>query len=289
MKLHNRAAIITGASQGLGAEIAEHFAREGASLVLCARSMNKLAEVERTLMPHLKDGQRIVIQQADVAKESDIDALVATALDAFPHLDILVNNAGIYGPLGAIEDVDWEQWKEANIINLFGTIYACRVLLPHLKRRGYGKIINLSGGGATNPLPRISAYASSKAAVVRMTETLALEAKDDHIDINAIAPGALATKLNQDLVAAGPEIIGEAFHAKMQKMVESGGTPLDLGAKLCVWLASKESDGITGKLISAQWDPWENLQDYAEDLDGGDIYALRRIVPKERGKDWGDT
>ena len=115
-----------------------------------------------------------------------------------------MNNAGVYGPMGSIEDVDWDAWVRAIEINLFGSILMCRALLPHFKAQRYGKIIQLSGGGATNPLPRISAYAASKAAIVRFAESLALEVRDEGIDVNAIAPGALNTRMMDELLAAGP-------------------------------------------------------------------------------------
>ena len=151
----------------------------------------------------------------------------------------------------------------------------------------HGRIINVSGGGATNPLPRLSSYAASKAAVVRFTETLALELKEYGITVNAIAPGALATRLMQQLVDAGPERVGAAFHERMKKIQEGGGTPLQLGAELAAYLASDESAGVTGRLIAAQWDPWRTLRERADELDGSDIYTLRRIVPEDRGRDWG--
>ena len=172
-------------------------------------------------------------------------------------------------------------------INLFGVLFPCRAFIPHFKKAGRGKIIVLSGGGATNPLPNISAYAASKAAVVRLVETLAEELKTFHVDVNAIAPGALATRLVDEVLAAGPEKVGAAFYEKNKQWKEKGATPLELGARLAVYLASSQSDGITGKLISAQWDPWEKLHEFKNDLNG-DIYTLRRIVPKDRGKTWGD-
>jgi NAD(P)-dependent dehydrogenase (short-subunit alcohol dehydrogenase family) len=159
--------------------------------------------------------------------------------------------------------------------------------LPHLKSRRYGKIVNISGGGATNPLPRISAYAASKAAVVRFTETLAEEVKEFRIDVNAVAPGALATRLTEQLLAAGPERAGAAFHARIAKSYAEGGTPLDTPANLCVHLGSADSDGLTGKLIAAVWDPWAEFHDHRAELDGTDIYTLRRITPKDRGMTWG--
>jgi 3-oxoacyl-[acyl-carrier protein] reductase len=165
--------------------------------------------------------------------------------------------------------------------------YGGQAVVSYGEAGSRGKIIVLSGGGATNPLPNISSYAASKAAVVRLMETLAEELKPFHVDVNAIAPGALATRLVDEVLAAGPEKVGAAFYEKNKQWKEKGATPPELGARLAVYLASPQSDGITGKLISAQWDPWEKLHEFKADLNG-DIYALRRIVPKDRGKTWGD-
>jgi NAD(P)-dependent dehydrogenase (short-subunit alcohol dehydrogenase family) len=158
--------------------------------------------------------------------------------------------------------------------------------VARFKKSRYGKIINLSGGGATNPLPNISAYAASKAAVVRLTETLAEELRSFAIDVNAIAPGALNTRLLDDVLKAGPEKVGADFYARAIKQLQEGGVPLELGAALCLYLASAESDGVTGKLLSAKWDPWASLHARKSELDSSDIYTLRRIVPEDRGKKW---
>ena len=143
-------------------------------------------------------------------------------------------------------------------------------------------------GGATGPLPGISAYAASKAAIVRFTETLALEVREWNIDVNAIAPGALMTRLTDQLIAAGSERVGAALHARMVKLKHDGGTPLSLGAALCGYLAGPESDGLTGRLIAAPWDPWPFSEEHRREIAESDIYTLRRIVPKDRGKAWGD-
>jgi len=189
--------------------------------------------------------------------------------------------------MGATESVSLDEWRRAMDINLYGVLLPSRAAIPYFKKNGRGKIIVLSGGGATNPLPNISAYAASKAAAVRLMETLAEELRSFQVDVNAIAPGALATRLVDEVLAAGPEKVGAAFYEKNKQWKEKGATPLELGARLAVYLASRESDGITGKLISAQWDPWEKLHEFKADLNS-DIYALRRIVPKDRGKTWGD-
>ncbi len=208
-------------------------------------------------------------------------------LREFGSLQALVLNAGIYGPMGPTESVPLDEWRRALDINLYGVLLPCRAVIPHFKQAGRGKIIVLSGGGATNPLPNISSYAASKAAAVRLGETLAEELKPFHVDVNMIAPGALKTRFVDQVLEAGPEKVGKDFFAKNKKWSEEGAVPLGLGARLAVYLASAESDGITGKLISAQWDPWEKLHDFKADLNS-DIYTLRRIVPKDRGKKWGD-
>ena len=283
MKLSGLHAIITGASQGLGKAIAAQYLREGASVVICARDA---ALLEQTRAELSASGGRVLAQPCDVADERQVANLVSFALRELGDIHALVSNAGVYGPMGPTEEVDLHEWRRALDINLFGTLLPCRAIIPHFKRAGRGKIVVISGGGATNPLPNISAYAASKAAVVRLMETLAEELKPHGIDVNAVAPGALKTRLVEQVLAAGPEKVGEAFFAKNRKWAEEGATPLELGAALCVWLASAEGDGITGKLISAQWDPWAKLQEHREALASSDIYCLRRIVPEDRGQKW---
>ena len=288
MKLANRNVIVTGGSQGLGRTIVETFVREGANVLLCARDERAaaaLATAVQALAPLAE--QRVLAQGCDVSSVEEVARLFAAADEGFDGpLHVLVNNAGIYGPKGPTDEVDFEEWKRCVDINLYGTLLPCRAAMPRFKASGYGKIVNLSGGGATNPMPNISAYAASKAAVVRLTETLALELVPYRVDVNAVAPGALNTRLLEEVLAAGPEKVGEKFYQQSQKQAESGGVPLELGAELCAYLASAESDGVTGKLISAKWDPWKRLHEYRDELNGSDIYALRRITPEDRGKVW---
>lgn len=285
--LEGRAAVITGASQGLGLAISRAYVAAGADVLMCARDSKRLEQAQDEVAQSAKPGQKVKAQVANVSQQVDVGRLVDLALQIFPRLHILVNNAGIYGPKGLIEDVDWDEWVRAIEINLLGSVLMSRAVLPYFKAQQYGKIVQLSGGGATNPLPRISAYAASKAAVVRFAETLAEEVRDDHIDVNAIAPGALNTRLLDEVLAAGPEKVGQDFYERAVKQKAQGGSPLERGAQLAVFLGSAASDGLTGKLLSALWDPWERLTDYLQELRQTDVYTLRRIVPKDRGKDWG--
>jgi NAD(P)-dependent dehydrogenase (short-subunit alcohol dehydrogenase family) len=287
--LAGRSALITGASQGLGLVIARTYIDEGANVFICSRDAETLEQAYTELIARAIGGsQRVGSRIADVSRPEDVETLVSAAIDLFPDLSILVNNAGIYGPKGPIEDIDWDAWVRAININLMGSVLAARAVIPQMKRVGYGKIVQISGGGATSPMPGLSAYAASKAAVLRFAETLALELKDAHVDVNSIAPGALNTRLLDEILESGPEQVGEGFYQKSLAQQRSGGTPPERGAELAAWLASSASDGITGKLLSAIWDPWSELPEHRDDLDS-DVYTLRRIVPADRGFGWGDV
>jgi 3-oxoacyl-[acyl-carrier protein] reductase len=286
MTLQNKGILITGANQGLGKAISLACLKQGADLFLCARNAELLESTRLELSQQAQPGQRVFAEVADVSKPADVDRLVISAVKSLGRLDGLVNNAGVYGPIGPVEDNDWAEWCQAIEINLMGTVLPCRAVLPVFRKNGHGKIVNLSGGGATAPLPRFSAYAASKAAVVRFTETLSEECKGANIDVNAVAPGALNTRLLQQVIEAGPDLAGSGFYERSLKQQESGGAPLEKGADLCVFLLTEASNGITGKLLSALWDPWTELPNHVSDLNTTDIYSLRRIVPKDRGMDW---
>ncbi|MEK7750658.1 MAG: SDR family oxidoreductase [Acidobacteriota bacterium] len=278
--------MITGANQGLGKAIAQASVREGAHVVLCARGAAPLEAARAELSELGSAEQKILAEVADVSHPEDVARLVASALEGLPRLDGLVNNAGVYGPMGLTEEVDWAEWRRAIEINLMGTVLLCRAVLPVFRAQAKGKIVNLSGGGATAPLPRFSAYAASKAAVVRFTETLAEETRGSGIDVNAVAPGPLNTRLLDQVLAAGPERVGQAFYERSLKQKQQAGACLEKAAQLCTFLLSDASDGITGRLISAVWDRWPSLPTRIAELSQTDIYTLRRIVPEDRGFAW---
>ena len=286
MKLAGRGIIITGSSQGLGREIARQAIIEGASVVLSARNRELLEQTRQELSGIARDGQHVFAAEADVSRPDEVGRLFQFAVERLPSLTGLVNNAGVYGPKGAVGNVDWDEWRTAVEVNLFGTVLPCSIGVPLFRKSGYGKIVNLSGGGATAPLPFLSAYAASKAAVVRFTETLAEETRDAGIDVNALAPGALNTKMLDEILAAGPEKVGAKYYEKAVKQKREGGASLDRAAALCMFLLSAESDGITGRLISAVWDRWEELPGRKSALSATDVYTLRRIVARDRGLDW---
>jgi NAD(P)-dependent dehydrogenase (short-subunit alcohol dehydrogenase family) len=286
--LENRCAIVTGASQGLGLAIARRYLAAGANLMLCARGEELLNVACSTLKQLADTGQSVVAMAADVSDALDVARLVERTMSELGRLDILVSNAGIAGPSGAVEDVDWQAWMRTIEINLLGPVLLSRAVVPHFKKAGCGKILQLSGGGATAPMPMLSAYAASKAGVVRFMESLSEETRPYHIDVNAIAPGVLDTRMLDELLAAGPDKVGRAFYERCEQHKKNGGVPLEKAADLAVFLASSASDGITGKLISAVWDPWQSLPDHHDALERSDVYTLRRILPRDRQMSWGD-
>jgi 3-oxoacyl-[acyl-carrier protein] reductase len=274
MKLAGKAAIITGAGRGIGRAIALAFAQEGADVLVASRTLPEVAETAEEARAL---GRHALALKVDVSNRDEVQRMVAQGLEEFGKADILVNNAGIYGSIGPLVHNDPEKWVQTIRINLFGAFFCARAVLPFMIRQGRGKIINLSGGGASSPLPNFSAYAASKAAIVRLTETLAEEVKGFNIQVNAIAPGAVNTRLMDEVLAAG-SAAGEQMLAQTRRQKETGGVPPERAAALAVFLASEESDGLSGRLISAAWDDWESMNARIDEIMASDLYTLRRVT-----------
>ena len=274
--LNDRTAIITGAGRGIGRAIALAFAREGARLFLAARTERELAETAATCREAGATVQPVV---TDVADSDQVRNLVGRAVREAGQVDILVNAAGIYGPIGPTSNIDVEAWTYAIAINLYGPLYLCRALLPHMIQRRQGKIILLGGGGATAPLPNFSSYAASKAAVVRLADTLAEEVKEFNIQVNVIAPGLVDTRLQDEVLAAGDRA-GPLFE-KIKKARETGAGAVspEVAASLAVFLGSAASGKLTGKLVAAPYDPWREWAGKADALNATPMYTLRRLDP----------
>ena len=278
MKLAGKAAIITGAGRGIGKAIALAFANEGADMLVASRTLSEVmatAEEARAL------GRHAVALEVDVSNLDDVERMVAQSLEEFGKLDILVNSAGIYGAIGPLVDNDPEKWVQTVRINLFGSFFCARAVLPVMIRQRRGKIINLSGGGASSPLPNFSAYAASKAAIVRLTETLAEEVKGFNIQVNAIAPGAVNTRLTDEILAAGAAA-GEQALTVARRVKEKEGVTPEAAGELAVFLASDDSDGLTGRLISAVWDDWKSMNGRIDQIMASDLYTLRRVPESKR-------
>jgi NAD(P)-dependent dehydrogenase (short-subunit alcohol dehydrogenase family) len=256
--------LVTGASLGIGRAVAEALAARGDRVVLVARGAEALEEARTAV-----DGEAVAF---DV---SDAGAWPA-AMEEVGAVDALVCAAGVLGPIGAAGEVDPMEFSRAVAINLGGTYLAFHHCLPRLPD-GRGAIVTFSGGGATGPLPRYDAYAASKAAVVRLTENVAAVAADRGITVNAVAPGFVATRMHDETLAAGPDAAGAAYYARTQRDLEAGGVPPERAAALVAFLLGPDARGITGKLLSAQWDPWEDAGFRARLEAEPDLATLRRI------------
>jgi len=285
--LNNKTALVTGGSLGLGKVVAEKLVASGANVIICSRS----AEQAESAVDHIKSQtgySKIYSMGCDVSQPDQVEKLVSFVIDTFGSIHILVNCAGVYGPKGNSEKVDWEQWTKAIEINLYGSVLSSSAVLPIFKSQNYGKIVQLSGGGATSPLPLLSAYAASKAAIVRYMETLAVELQDFKIDVNCVAPGALNTRLLDEILEAGPELVGKKMYEKSKLQAQTGGESLDLAGDLICFLSSTLSDGLTGKLISAVWDNWLEIGDRAFELSASEALTLRRLNGSAVSMNWID-
>ena len=274
MKLRDKLTIITGGGRGIGKAIALRFAQEGADIVVISRTFSEIAQTAEEIK---EMGRRSLPIRADVSSREDVEDMVERVVREFGKVDVLVNNAGVQGPIGPVVENNVDQWIKTININLIGTFLCTRAVLPIMIRSRRGKIINLSGGGATSPRPYFSAYSASKAAVVRLTETIAEEVKEFNIQVNAIAPGSVNTRMLEEIIAAG-KAAGQKELIKVRRQREEGGTPPESAANLALFLASDESDGLTGRLISAVWDDWEGMKEKIHEIMGSDMYTLRRVV-----------
>jgi NAD(P)-dependent dehydrogenase (short-subunit alcohol dehydrogenase family) len=284
--LAGRGILVTGGNSGIGKVVARACVAAGADVAICGRSAASLEAAKTELQAIAWDQQRVSAIAADVSDPKAVTRLVSTVTTQIPSLSGLVNAAGILGPKGDLDEVDLDDWIATIQVNLIGTMLLCRAVLPHFRTHGHGRIVNFSGGGATSPRPRFSAYAASKAAVVRLTENLAQELEGTGIFVNAMAPGAVNTRMLEEVLEAGPEKVGESAYKDALKQKASGGIPAEKAAALCVMLLAEDSAGVNGRLISAVWDPWASLAERKEDLARSDIYTLRRIVPADRGLNW---
>ena len=276
MRLKDKVALITGAGRGIGRAIALAYAREGARLALAARS---LEELEATSQVAQSLGARTTIVGVDVTDRAAVESMARQAVEQFGRIDVLVNNAGIVGPIGAVEDNDVEAWVRTVEVNLVGTYLCCRAVIPVMAEGGGGRIINLSGSGATSAPYHLSAYGSSKSAIIRLTEILALELADRNIQVNALGPGSIHTRMWEEITDRAQATGDTELYEFGLQVTGGGGADVDRAAELAVWLAGEESRGLSGRLIHAVMDDFPSLTPQIPEIMASDLYTLRREEP----------
>lgn len=271
-ELNEKVCLIAGASGAIGSAIARRFHQEGARLALTWHS----DQAEGILGGLFASDPRVARFRMDVRRWAEVESVVARTQAAFGPIRILVNCTGVLGAIGATADVSIEEWVNTIQTNLIGCFHLARAVLPSMLAQRAGKIINFSGGGGAYARPFFTAYSAAKAGVVRFTESLAEEVRAANIEVNAIAPGPVKSRMWEQVraagAAAGPQAVEE-----LKQMDATGGVSAECAAALALFLASDRSRGLTGRLISSIYDDWENLEQRIPRLMRTEAWTLRRV------------
>ena len=271
--------IITGGSEGFGFEIAKYLVKKNYNIIICSRNKNKLklADNELSKIKMSKD-QIILLKQVDISNQSQVRIFVKFCISKFHKIDVLINNAGTYGSIKPFASTKWKDWVKGIETNLYGSIYTIMFLLPTFKKQKMGKIIQLAGGGASKAMQNFSSYSVSKTAIVRFVESIALELKNYNIDVNAISPGALNTKMIDEVLRIDKKIIGENFYHSNVKIKNNKKNLFLKPLELINFLISNKSNGISGKMISALWDNYKIWPKHIDQINNKELYVLRREI-----------
>lgn len=244
VSLSGRVAVITGSTRGIGRAIAERYGRAGARVVISSSTPDAVAQTVAELRAQ---GVDCAGQACDVGDNAQVDALLQAALDSYGQVDIWVNNAAVSGPFAYTVEVPPGAWERVIQVNLFGTLYGCRAVLPHMIARRYGRIVNVTGGGYKRAQRFLSAYSASKAAIVRLTEALAREHADQKfLSFNVLAPGIVPTDMTTSWDSIGAA--GEALKA-FPRIMRIFGTSAEETAELALAMVAPARDGVSGKVF----------------------------------------
>lgn len=271
-RLAGQVALVTGASRGIGRTIATRVAAAGARVALSAREEPLLEDAADEIR---RAGGEALALPADVTDPHQVQRLVEQTEAQCGPIDLLVNNAGRLGAIGPLWEADPEEWVADVRVDLIGVFYCCRAVLPHLVRRGHGRVVNIVGGGTTRPFPYASAYGAAKTAVLRLTETLAHELGDRGVRVFAVNPGLVRTAMTEQFVNTEA---GRRWMAAHGRRLEAGRDhPPDLAAEIVVALAAGDLDGLHGRHLYApeDHDRLDALRDEIPAIVSGDRRVLR--------------
>lgn len=242
----NKVALITGGSKGIGFKIAKILAEKKYNIIICSRKISDILRAKKNLESY---GIKCLAIKTDVSSYAQCKSLVKNVIKKFSRIDLLINNAGVQGPVGRLWQTNLDEWKKTIDINLMGTVYMSHLVIPYMLKQRSGLILNLSGGGAAYARPLFSAYACSKTAVVRLTETLNEELKGTNIKVIAIAPGTVWTNMTRKVLLNSKNLLGKEIIRELNMVKKDGGTPLYKLEELICYLLSKDSRKLSGKLV----------------------------------------
>lgn len=273
-RLDGRVALITGGGRGIGRQIALAYVAEGARLALSARTASELEETAQ-LVSQQYDSEVITII-ADVSIREQVDNTVSQTLEHYGAIDVLVNNAGNIGPVGRVWDNDPEDWARTIAVHLMGVFYGCRAVIPSMLQQGQGRIVNMSGVGG----PNTTAYDAAKVAIVNFTENLALELADTPITVNAISPGSIHTRMWEETRDLSLAIGDMATYERGVQVTSGQGASIERAAELAVFLGSDDCGAMSGRLIRAFADRFEDFPAHVDEIMNSEAYLLRRVDPE---------
>ena len=272
-RLDGKVALITGGGRGIGQAIARAYAAEGAKLALAARTDAELQGTAQGIRDQY--GSDVITVLTDVTDRAQVENAVAQTRQRYGVIDALVNNAGNTGEIGPLWQLDPERWVNTISVHVLGTFYGCRAAIPAMLERGSGRIVNMSGVGGPND----TSYDAAKTAIVNMTENLSVELAGTGITVNAISPGSIHTRMWEEVrdmaLAAGDAELYE----KGVVVTSGGGASIERAAELAVLLGSDDCGNLSGRLIRAAVDAFEDIPDQADAIMQSDAYLLRRVEP----------
>ncbi|HLK51489.1 MAG TPA: SDR family oxidoreductase [Bryobacteraceae bacterium] len=270
ISVREKSVLIAGAGRGIGKRLAMGFAQAGARVGLLARSQPELDLAKLEIEQAGGNALRI---RADVRDLEQMCAAVDRIRAVFGGLDALIVAAGVQGPIGPLLTTKPKAWNETVEINLIGPANACRAVLPGMIEKRSGKIILIAGGGSAYSRPNFTAYAASKAAVVRFAECLAEEVRDDNVQVNCMAPGASYTHMTDEVLHAGEARAGRREVEEAERVRITGGIAPEKQTQLALFLVSEHSNHISGKLIHVN-DDWKRFESHNMKPE---LYTLRRV------------
>lgn len=278
----NRVALITGANGYLGQYLSKILWEKNFSIILISRNFDK--DFKNYFKPSKK--KKNFFYKCDLANFKSLESVLKKIKKKHKSLDLVINNAAIQNPLGDLENLNFKDIKKNFDINYFAPIKIIQETIPLLKKKKFSSIINLSGGGATSNRDQFAIYGSSKTALARSSEIVSKEIKKYKININSFSPGALPSKMLNEIIKTKKM---NSIEKKKAKKILGKKINLNPIKSLIFYLISKEGNKITGKIISSKWDNWKNWKNNLQKINNLNLYTLRRLTARDKGFKWGDN